>query len=134
MIDALAHATSYEYDAAGNLRFFTDAKGRATEYRYDDLNRRTVTILPAADLDVNGDGVISSNEHNVVTSTQIGYDEFSRRVSETDANGQTKRFVYDKLGRLRHVVDTADQVTSYTYDELGNQLTQTDANNHTTRP
>jgi YD repeat-containing protein len=27
MIDALAHATGYEYDAAGNLRFFTDAKG-----------------------------------------------------------------------------------------------------------
>jgi YD repeat-containing protein len=138
MIDALGHESVSEYDDAGNLRFFTDAKGRVTEHRYDDLNRRTTTIHPAAALDVNGNGVIDSGETNVVTTTSTGYDELGRRVSETDANGISKRFVYDQLGRLTDVVQPApvsgaSLVTSYAYDELGNQLTQTDAKQQTTR-
>jgi YD repeat-containing protein len=48
-------------------------------------------------LDVNGDVTIDSTEQNVVTSVSTGYDELGRRVSETDANGRTKRFIYDKL-------------------------------------
>jgi YD repeat-containing protein len=132
MIDALGQSSSYQYDANGNLRYFTDAKGRTTEHQYDLLNRRVATIHPAADLDVNGDGIIGTGESNVITTTLTTYDELGRRVHETDANARTKRFVHDQLGRLTHVVDSANQVTAYTYDELGNQLTQTDANNHTT--
>ncbi|HEV2804512.1 MAG TPA: RHS repeat-associated core domain-containing protein [Chthoniobacterales bacterium] len=49
-----------------------------------------------------------------------------------NASNRTKRYVYDVLGRLRHVVDFAGQDTRFEYDELGNQLSQTDANSHTT--
>jgi RHS repeat-associated protein len=125
--------TRYQYDANGNLRFVIDAKGRPTEHVYDALNRRVQTILPAAPIDLNGDGLLGSNETSVITSTQTGYDELGRRVSETDASNRTKRYGYDALGRLRHVIDFAGQATRYDYDELGNQLSQTDANNHATR-
>jgi RHS repeat-associated protein len=124
--------TRYAYDNNGNLRFVTDAKGRVIEYLYDALNRRIQTILPAAPIDLNGDGLLGTNEQSVITSTQTGYDELGRTVSETDASNRTKRYVYDVLGRLRHVVDFAGQDTRFEYDELGNQLSQTDANNHTT--
>jgi RHS repeat-associated protein len=124
--------TRYASDNNGNVRFVTDAKGRVIEHLYDALNRRIQTILPAAPIDLNGDGLLGSNEQSVITSTQTGYDELGRRVSETDASNRTKRYVYDVLGRLRHVVDFAGQDTRFEYDELGNQLSQTDANNHTT--
>ncbi len=55
-----------------------------------------------------------------------------RRISETDASSRTRRYGYDVLGRLRHVIDNAGQATRFDYDELGNQLSQTDANNHST--
>jgi RHS repeat-associated protein len=128
-----ATTTGYSYDFNGNLRFMTDGLGRVTEYRYDPLNRRTTTILPAAPLDVDGDGLYGSNEQSVVATMTTAYDELGRRVSETDASHRTKRYGYDLLGRLRHVIDFAGQATKFDYDELGNQLSQTDANDHTTR-
>jgi YD repeat-containing protein len=69
----------------GNLRFVIDAKGRPTEHVYDALNRRIQTILRAGPIDLNGDGLLGSNENSVITSTQTSYDELGRRVSETDA-------------------------------------------------
>src|SRR5205807_5945422 len=127
-----ATTTRYDYDNNGNLRLVTDAKGRPTEHVYDALNRRIQTILPAAPIDLNGDGLLGSNETSVITSTQTSYDELGRRISETDASNRTKRYGYDVLGRLRHVIDFAGQATRFAYDELGNQLSQTDANSHTT--
>jgi RHS repeat-associated protein len=124
--------TRYSYDANGNLRFVTDAKNRVTEHVYDTLNRRVRTILPAAQLDINGDGLFGGNEQSVVSTIVTGYDEMGRRVSETDASNRTKRYGYDVLGRLRHVIDYAGQATRFDYDELGNQLSQTDTNNHAT--
>ena len=132
VIDGTGKAQTYEYDAVGNLRFFTDALGRVTEHVYDRLNRRVETILPPADVDLNGDGVIGTGETNIVTGTQTGYDEIGRRISETDANGLTKRYIYDRLNRLVGVVDTAGQLTSFAYDELSNQVAQTDTNHRTT--
>jgi RHS repeat-associated protein len=124
--------TRYNYDENGNLRVVIDAKGRPTEHVYDALNRRIRTILPAAPIDLNGDGLLGSGETSVITTTQTGYDELGRRISETDASNRTKRYGYDVLGRLRHVIDYAGQATRFDYDELGNQLSQTDANNRAT--
>ncbi len=64
-----ATTTRYNYDDNGNLRFVTDAKGRPTEHVYDVLNRRIRTIFPAAPIDLNGDGLLESNEQSVITST-----------------------------------------------------------------
>jgi RHS repeat-associated protein len=128
----ISFMTRYTYDNNGNLRVVTDAKGRPTEHVYDALNRRIQTILPAGPIDLNGDGLLGTNENSVITSTQTSYDELGRRVSETDASNRTKRYGYDVLGHLRHVIDFAGQATRFGYDELGNQLSQTDANNHTT--
>jgi RHS repeat-associated protein len=127
-----ATTTRYDYDNNGNLRFVIDAKGRPTEHVYDALNRRIQTILPAGPIDLNGDGLLTGAEASVITSTQTGYDELGRRISETDASNRTKRYGYDVLGRLRHVIDFAGQATRFDCDELGNQLSQTDANNHRT--
>ena len=132
VVDALGRISRYAYDENGNQLAFQDAKGRVTTFAYDDLNRRTATILPAAALDANGNGTIDAGEASVVTNMGTSYDEMGRRVSETDANGHTKRFVYDSLGRLNAVLDALGQCTKFGYDDLGNQLSQIDANTHTT--
>ena len=105
VVDALGRISRYAYDENGNQLAFQDAKGRVTTFAYDDLNRRTATTLPAAALDADGNGTIDAGEASVVTNMSVSYDEMGRRVSETDANGHTKRFVYDSLGRLNAVVD-----------------------------
>jgi YD repeat-containing protein len=95
---------------------------------------------------VNGDGVISSNEHNVVTSTQTGYDELGRRISETTrtaapngssttssaASGMSSTtrnrspaIGYDELGQPAHPDDANNRTTSYGYDSLGRRTSRT---------
>jgi RHS repeat-associated protein len=133
-LNAKNELSRYSYDANGNQTSFTDALQHTTTYGYDALNRRASTVFPVSELDVNGALVTTATE------TMTVFDELGRRVREYEqsllatplAQRRSKRFVYDALGHLVDVVDSANQVTHYSYDELGNQLTQRDANQHTT--
>ncbi len=46
-------ATTYTYDAYGNLTSGTDARGRQTTYIHDTLGRRTSTTAPAGGVTTN---------------------------------------------------------------------------------
>src|SRR5439155_1989941 len=74
--------TTYSYNGVGALAKMTDAKGQATTYSYDDLNRPTLTVFP--------DGF---NE----TRT---YDSIGNLVARKDPNGKTTTYSYDALNRL----------------------------------
>jgi RHS repeat-associated protein len=130
--------TSYQYDAAGNVRYVTDPRGNTVETRYDDQGRPTTVVYPATD------------EHPV-TQSVTHYDLLGRRIEAIDQEGKVTRYRYDALGRLievRQYIDAAAApgdadfslsssdariaITRYTYDELGNQQTQTDALGRTT--
>jgi RHS repeat-associated protein len=117
--------TAYEYDAAGRQIKVTDALGHATQYEYDAAGHVINTIF--------ADG----------TRVSDGYDAQGNHISHTDQKGLTTSYQYDVAGRLTEVSQpqVADPenddalttpVASYTYDTYGNQLTQTDANGHTT--
>ena len=119
-----AGVTCFAYDEAGNQTQVTDANNHGMAFSYDAANRRTKVTYPDS------------------TTDQTGYDALGRQTAKTDQAGVTTRFVYDKLGRLIQVIDARNTdpnppcgiegVTCYGYDELGQQISQTDANNHTT--
>ena len=67
----LGHATSYSYDAVGNLVSKTDPGGNTIIYTYDALNRLPRTQYP--------DG----------KSVVYAYDALGRQVSMTDWQGTT---------------------------------------------
>src|SRR5690606_2754970 len=50
-----------------------------------------------------------------------------RLVSETDANGQTRRYAYDELDRLISHTDSLGGRTTLTYDARGNVIEVKDA-------
>jgi RHS repeat-associated protein len=64
--------------------------------------------------------------------TSYGYDELGNRISQTDANGHTTWFVFDKLGRetARILPDGSRETKSY--DAAGNLETRTDFLGRTT--
>jgi len=127
--------THYAYDAAGNLRFTTDPRGAAagdtgftTYFFYDALGRRTATVdalgpdWPHTALPDTLPGTVTTNV------TRIVYDARGRIASTTDALGQTTDYGYDNLGR--RISETAADpdgagplarpVTRFTYDAVGN--------------
>jgi RHS repeat-associated protein len=71
-------------------------------------------------------------------STKYGYDALSRKISETNANGNVTDYHYDDAGNVTSIgvkaVSTAAEKTTQTktYDLLGNVLTITDGNGNTT--
>lgn len=101
--------TTYEYDAAGNLRFVFDPRGGyVTEYQYDKVNRRILTI---------------DNENG---ETEFEYDKVGNLTAVIDANNHTTTFVYDGLNRQVEVVNPETHSVQYSYDRLSNLRVLTD--------
>jgi RHS repeat-associated protein len=106
--DALAHETTYGYDALGNLTSVLNARGKTTTYEYDDLNRLTEETDPLS------------------RSRTYGYDDAGRLTSRTDAKDQTTAYEYDDANRLTVVTYPVGSVT-LSYDDAGNVETMVDS-------
>ncbi len=106
----------------GELLTETDPRDFVTRHRYDQLGRRTATILPARE----GGG---SDE-----GPRWTYDRVGNVLTQTDARGNTTTFDYDALDRREReevagvAVDggLATVERGWTYDTVGNVLTETD--------
>jgi len=105
VVEVIEHAdtdqvTQYEYNAAGDLRFVTDALGNQTEITYDQLGRKITMDDPDM-------GVWSYT-----------YDANGNLKTQTDAKGQTIEFTYDALDRvkLKDYTNTTDPDVYYSYD------------------
>jgi YD repeat-containing protein len=87
------------YDANGNVRRISDAKGNTVEHLYDDLNRRYRTIFAATAVAETS----ASPERVVATDSFTKYDELGRRVAEYEQSPvdvsrdarRTTRYFYD---------------------------------------
>jgi RHS repeat-associated protein len=97
----------YEYNPSGTLNLIRDAKGRETNFTYDELNRQLTRALPLGQTE------------------RTAYDAFGRVNRKTDFKGQVAEFVYDSFGRVAKKrmyaagsVTPIDSVT-FTYDNLG---------------
>jgi YD repeat-containing protein len=117
-VAASTATVSYLYNALGQVTRVTQATGEITQYAYDGVGRLT-TETRAAFTDFNGQTVTPTIDYyydglenvtrmrkrgatgtaeRVTTST---YGAGGRLVSSTDANGFTRNFDYDVLGRVK---------------------------------
>jgi len=100
--------SSFEYDAVGNRLRVIDARGNASKYVYDALNRNIKIIDPLS------------------FETKYEFDGVGNRLSIIDARGAISRFDYDPGNRLAKTTDAEGRVTTYEFDVRGNRIAVTD--------
>ncbi|MGY0194099.1 RHS repeat-associated core domain-containing protein [Leptothrix sp. BB-4] len=89
--------TSSTFDAAGNLKTRTDARGKQVLYSYDALNRLTKIDYPT--------GVDTIFEYDGGTVTPKPANSIGRLTKITDESGNTA-YTYDGLGRVVRKLQT----------------------------
>lgn len=154
VIDPLGAATTFSYNAAGNLLMsITDPLGKTTSYTYNALNQitsktdrdgRVFTILyahnlPYSELDSAGHTVYAlTNPSNWAIDPVQLYRNYMRvyipsTTSRTDGRGNVWQYSYDSNAHPLTVVAPDGATTTYTYDPATLKVaTITDANGNTT--
>ena len=94
----------YSYDVFGNRTSLTNELGQITTYQYNQLNQLTRMDLPT-----------DSSFNNVTRFETFDYDLHGRRISRTNANGNTEKTYYDDVGRVIRNVDFGGIDTEYRY-------------------
>lgn len=99
------------YDTLGNVKSHYDGLVTKT-FEYDVYNRLLTTSYDGAS----------------ATST---YDPEGNKLTDTDRNGQTTSYEYDKLNRLVKTTYPDDSFSEMVYDAAGRVFSETDENGHT---
>lgn len=123
-------ATTYDYDAVGNLTRVTMPDGSWIMYAYDDASRMIGvddSLGNAIDyqLDLRGNRVaerVYDPQQSLNKLQQRVYDGINRLNRELGASAQTTQYDYDSNNNVWHVTDPLNHVTTNTYDLL-NRLT-----------
>ena len=125
--DNLGRTTRTEYDALDRpvrivgSRLSTSNTRPVTRYFYDGLSRRIRVEAGSTD----ASGINSASDSLAVQATYV-YDDFGRKLRETDALGRAWRFTYDSHGNLQSSTDARNKLTQYTYQYGGRMLTRQD--------
>jgi len=154
VIDPDGHALQYTYDAAGDLRSFTDQVTNLTQYIYhaarahyltnviDPLGRpalratydeagRLTTVMDAAgnqahqDFDADRNLGTFTDARGTVTYSQ--YDDRGNQTTKWLPGYYTNRFEYDANNNLLRGINARGYATNLTYDARGNVTSITDA-------
>jgi RHS repeat-associated protein len=99
--------TGTGYDLNGNLKTFTDRRGKVTTFQYDAMNRRTSASFGPGE-----------------SSIAYTYDAANRLVQVTDSTSGTITRAYDNLDRLISEASPQGSV-SYSYDDAGRRQNMT---------
>lgn len=121
--DSLHYKNTFEYD---NHRIIKETLRNGQRF-YWEYNNQGKCIHTWGD-----DGLFEffieyQNKKNIITSPQgkheiIYYNEFYKPIQITDAFGHSKRFEYDKKGRLIKEIDEEGLKTTHKYDANGNLI------------
>ena len=133
-VDAVDSATTFTYDADGNVLAWTNGRGDVTHYAYDELNRRISVTDPVGGLTqyaYDAVGNLISITDPLGNRTSYGYDVLNRMISATDPLDVTTTYAYDAVGNWVSVTDGLGQTAIRTYDEVDRLVARTDANGHT---
>ena len=155
--NALGYITRYEYDAGpggggcgcgsgtkatGRIIKQTDANGKVTYFKYDQLGRLVTTIRKQGDTadlidaddavttyayDPNGNGLTATTRINATDylTNYFGYDALNRQVATINAAGDTTLTSYDPVGNVLITISPNGNIITNTYDSL-NRLIQVD--------
>jgi RHS repeat-associated protein len=139
-----SRTTATLYDAAGNVTQITDANTHVTQFLYDALNRKTVTIDATPDHNrtttlYDAAGNVTSVQAPLGRQTTYAYDNVNRRTEVTEAAADTnlKRTtttLYDPVGNVTGVIyprqfgtpTLVNLRTTYLYDALNRQTAMYD--------
>jgi RHS repeat-associated protein len=122
-------ATTYTYDAYGNMTSATDPLGRQTTYTYDTLGRLQTRTAPAGGTTTNTydlAGNLLSVAAPLSRTSSYTYDLNGNKLSMTDPDNHTTSYQYDSLNRLTQVTYPDNTKTTYTYDFRSNPINITD--------
>lgn len=134
VVDPLGEASSYAYDADGNLTSSTDPAGGVVQMGYDSNNRLTSHTdanggVTRFNYDQVGSGVTvrdarSASPSDNTYATTFGYDAIRHRTAETDPLGHTTAYSYDKAENLTKVANPSSSNVAYSYDGAGKPTTK----------
>ena len=152
VIDPLGNATTFTYNAAGNLLLsITDPNNKTTTYTYNTLRQITSKTdrdgrlftflyqhnLPYSELDGNGNPFYSlTNAHNWALDPVQSLQTLTRvyipsTTFKTDGNGNVWKYSYDSNAHALTVVAPDNATTIYTYDPATLEVASvTDADGH----
>jgi YD repeat-containing protein len=144
---AVLISTSRLYNAYGEVRRETDARGKVTDYSYNTSGKLTKRELPTADYTTETGDVVSGTRatdnysydlsgrligvedaygndttRRLLTGTGYG-DEEATVLAEYHPDGGIAARAVDEYGNVRTSTDEINRVTGYAYDKMG-RLTQ----------
>ncbi len=110
---------SMSYFSDGQLATATDARGFVTDFGYDYLGRRDVTMLPPIEV-VRFDGNSVTTTEATRPTTRSVFDGAGQMISQLDADGRSTTFRHDDWGNVTDVVRQGDIIRNgYDYDGFG---------------
>ena len=132
ILDAKNGETHINYDllSENNITRITDAKGRVTEFVYNDLGQLKTIIKPnledndpylneleSVDIELLAQ---SANRNRPINYT---YDTAGNVLSKTDHKNQQTHYFYDELNRLRRIEYLNDNTSeTFDYDHFGDLI------------
>ncbi|MBP9663424.1 MAG: RHS repeat protein [Pyrinomonadaceae bacterium] len=127
---------TYKYDIRRLLESVTDERGKITNYEFDPqyrLKKITDPLGHAREFGYNSMSFMTSSKDGLGNITNYVPDDFDR-LKEIEYPAPTvgaprlkEKFEYDKVGRIKKTIDTANRDTVYTYDDTNRKITVTNA-------
>ncbi|MET3517893.1 YD repeat-containing protein, partial [Pseudacidovorax sp. 1753] len=119
------------YNVFGDKVATTDAMNNVTTFTYDSLGRLLTTNRGVAQVYVanNNNQLATLAATRAIVETNV-YDQAGRKLSQTNGNGETIRYVYDMAGRVVRTIQPLGQTTKVAYDAMGNKVGELDGNGY----